>query len=573
VTTSSSDEQNRGATVTDDGRSTVFHNGRIYTADARSPWAEALAIRDARIVAAGTAPDVTAAAGANARVVDLAGRMAMPGIIDMHNHVLEGARGALFELALSPAQSFEAVLQSVKTAADKAPAGQWITGFGWGPAVAESFAKPDSLRRLDAASPRNPVVLRDISYHSRVANSRAIEATGLHAIEAAASFPPEIVRDSAGQPTGLFHETAGAAIDAAAPPWSPEQLAQSARHGVRLLNSLGVTGFNLAVASRATITAFRQLDLAGELTARMAAYIDHRSPLTAQRDGIGPAFIAERAALATKRIDVNFAKFFMDGVPSQRTASVMRAYRDGTAGAQSLYTVDELADLIAPLDKQGMSVKVHAIGDRAIREVLDAIERVRQRNGPGPAHQIAHLNFILDDDIDRMARLNVIADLCPPLWFPSPIHRRLAEVLGQDYVDRSFPIRVLLARGILAAAGTDWPAMSPSPSPWPGLATLITRKHPTGDTPGVHRPDQRLSLDEALPLFTINPAKAMRIDAETGSLTPGKSADVIVLDRDLTAIAPEDIVNTRVVATVFEGRCVHGRLDYAVAADRAPSSA
>jgi predicted amidohydrolase YtcJ len=542
----------------DNGRPTVFLSGKIYTADARSPWVEALAIRDSRVVAAGSARNVTDAAGATARVVDLAGRMAMPGIIDMHNHVLEGARGALFELALSPALAFDAVLQMVKTTAEKTPPGQWITGFGWGPAVAESFASSEGLQRLNAASPSNPVVLRDISYHSRVVNSRAIDAAGIGAIEAAASRPSEVVRDAVGKPTGLFHEMAGAAIDAAAPPWSPEQLERSARHGVRLLNSLGVTGFNLAVASRATITAFRHLDAAGELTARMAAYIDHRSPLTAQRDGIGAAFIAERSGFATKRIAVNFAKFFMDGVPSQRTASVMRAYRDGTSGAQSLYTVDELADLIEPLDKQGMSVKVHAIGDRAIREVLDAIALVRQRNGVGPAHQIAHLNFIREDDLTRMASLNVVADLCPPLWFPSPIHQRLVVLLGQDYVDRSFPIRDMLNRGILAAAGTDWPAMSPSPSPWPGLATLVTRKHPTGETPGVHRPDQRLSLEEALPLFTINPAKAMRIDGDTGSLTPGKSADLIILDRDLTAIQPEDIAATRVTATFFEGRCVYG---------------
>jgi predicted amidohydrolase YtcJ len=137
--------------------------------------------------------------------------------------------------------------------------------------------------------------------------------------------------------------------------------------------------------------------------------------------------------------------------------------------------------LIAPLDRQGMSVKVHAIGDRAIHEVLDEIARVRGRSGRGPAHQIAHLNFILPDDIARMAELNVVADLCPPLWFPSPIQRRLADLLGQEFVDRSFPIRDMLRAGVLAAAGTDWPAVSPSPSPWPGLATLITRKHPSGE--------------------------------------------------------------------------------------------
>jgi predicted amidohydrolase YtcJ len=363
---------------------TIFRNGKIYTADQRYPWVAAVCIRGSRILAIGDERDVIAAAGDSARAIDLAGRMAMPGIIDMHNHILEGARGALFELALSPTMSVEAVMQAVRAAADKTPPGQWISGFGWGPAIAEGFATAEGRKGLDAVSPGHPVVLRDISCHSRLANSRAIAAAGLGRIEAAASFPREIVRDAAGKPTGLFHEMAGAAIDATAPPWTDEQLQQSARHGVTLLNSLGVTGFNLAVASRATIAAFHRLDVSGALTARMAAYIDHRSPLTAERDGIGTAFIAERRAFATSRIHVDFAKFFMDGVPSQRTASMMRDYRDGSPGAQSLFSIVELADLITPLDRQGISVKVHGIGDRAIHEVLDAIALVRERNGTGP---------------------------------------------------------------------------------------------------------------------------------------------------------------------------------------------
>lgn len=550
-------------THTNDGRdegsvATIFRNGKIYTGIAGSLWASALGVRGSRVIAVGKESEVLAKAGATAVCVDLAGRMAMPGIIDMHNHVLEGARGVLFEVALSPAHTFDAVIERIREASRRTPVGQWITGFGWGPVVAEAFLTPEGLKRLDSATPHHPVLLRDISYHSRIANSRAITATLLARIESAASFPNEIVRDASGKPTGLFHEMAGAAIDAAMPAWTDQKLQDSARYGVKLLNRLGVTGFNLAVASRATVSAFRRLDDAGELTARMAAYIDHRSPLTAERDGIGAIFIADRYNLATSRIDVDFAKFFMDGVPSQRTASFMRDYRNGNSGAQSLYTVEELADRIGSLDKQGMSVKVHAIGDRAINEVLDAIARVRANNGPGPSHQIAHLNFIHEDDIARMVTLNVVGDLCPPLWFPSFVHRRLAELVGQDYVDRSFPIRDMLRAGVLLAAGTDWPAMSPSPSPWPGLATLVTRKHPTGEMPGVHRPEQRLSLEEALPLFTINPAKAMRIDSEAGSLAPGKSADIIILDRDLTTIRPEEIVATHVVATYFEGQCVHG---------------
>jgi hypothetical protein len=146
-----------------DSEATIFRNGKIYTADPRRAWVAAICIRGSRIVAAGDEGEVIAVAGDNARIIDLAGRMAMPGIIDMHNHVLEGARGALFELALSPTMSIAAVMEAVRAAGDKTPPGQWISGFGWGPAIAEGFATAEGLKALDAVSPSHPVVLRDIS--------------------------------------------------------------------------------------------------------------------------------------------------------------------------------------------------------------------------------------------------------------------------------------------------------------------------------------------------------------------------------------------------------------------------
>lgn len=535
----------------------VFENGAIYTGVSATPFVEAIAFCGSRVLAAGALREVLSAAGAGPRRVDLHGRMLMPGIIDMHNHVLEGALAELFQLTLSPRQSLAELLSSVREAAKAAEPGTWIVGAGWGPRVASAFGSMDGLQALDGASPRNPVLLKDVSYHSRIANSAAIASAGPETV--AASRPGEVVLDpDTGRPTGLFHEAAAAILDEAAPPWHDEQLSAAARHSVRMLNRCGVTGFNLAVASRRTISAFADLERSGDLSVRMAAYIDHGSPLTCPRDGIGAELIETRADLRSERIRVDFAKFFMDGVPSLGTASVLTPYRDGSRGERSHYTVDELANLIAPLDGQGISVKVHAVGDRAIREVLDAIAVVRDRNGAGPLHQIAHATLIRPSDIPRLPALNVLADLCPPMWFPSPTTLRLEETLGEKYVALSHPIRDIIASGTLAAAGTDWPCVVPTVSPWPGLASLITRKNPYEPTPGQHRPEQALTLEQTLPLFTINPAIAMGIEKETGSLEPGKSADFIILDRDLSNIAPERIADTEVLATFFEGTCVHG---------------
>lgn len=539
---------------------TLLYNGSIFTAQTEHPWVGACAFSENRILAVGDLETVRSAVRGTAREIDLHGCTAMPGIIDMHNHVLEGARAELFELGLDPAADADSLLDAVAQAVTKMADGDWLTGAGWGPAIASLFEDTTGREQLDKVSPNNPVLLKDISYHSRIANSRAIQAAERQDVEQRARSG-EICRDpETGEWTGLFHEAAASAMDNAAPVWTDEQFLAAARHGVKLLNSFGVTGFNLAVASARSMTAYAELDKAGELSARMAGYIDFGSPLTLPRDGVGKELADVRKKFSSDRIFVDFAKFFMDGVPSQQTASMLTDYRDGTKGAQSHYSSSDLAERMMPLDAQGISVKIHAIGDRAIRDTLDAIEAVRKRNGEGPLHQIAHLNFISPQDIPRMAALGVVADLCPPLWFPSPVQQRLASLLGEEYVQRSHSTRTLIEAGTLAGLGTDWPAMSPTPSPWPGLATLVTRQHPAGEFPGIHRPDQRLDLDTALRLATINPASAMGISDVSGSLAPGKSADLIVLDRDLRTIDPVRIAETRLTATIFEGRCVFGEL-------------
>lgn len=204
-----------------------------------------------------------------------------------------------------------------------------------------------------------------------------------------------------------------------------------------------------------------------------------------------------------------------------------------------------------------MTVKVHAIGDRAISDVLDAIASVRAANGEGPLHHIAHMNYIRRADIARLPALGVVADFSPPIWFPNPGRARMTSLLGAERVERTWLIRDVVESGAIVGAGSDWPCMTLSPTPWLALSTMLTRRNPELPELGVHGPDQRISLDTAIRLFTINPAIAMGISSDTGSLTVGKSADFIVLDRDIFGIEPEAIAETVVSATYFEGRLVH----------------
>ena len=550
-----------------DAADLVFTNGRIYTLNPARPWATWLAVGQGRILGVGTEADLEPVVGSRTRIHDLGGRMVLPGIIDAHCHVLEGARSSLFEIEFSPATSFPDLLEAVKAVAHKPMRRPWITGGTWGPSLVQQLETETARRALDQVSAGRPVVLRDISFHSRFANSAALEAAGFHADT---PDPPNgvIVRDpTTGLPSGLLHEAAAFKMDETAPAWSEDENLQAARASLALYNKLGVTGFQLAVASQRTLSVYKALDDAGELSAWIGMSIAMEAGLAQARDGIGPEAVAARHQFKSTHIELDFAKFFMDGVPSMRTAAFIEPYlaaSPGEAGFQghSFYTVPDLASRIAPLDRQGITVKIHAIGDRAIRDALDTIALVRAENGPdGPQHQIAHLNFIHPSDMPRLRQLNVLADLCPPMWFPSAHMRAMLKLLGPDRVARSWPIRSLLELGTDAAAGTDWPAIAPTPSPWPGLAAMVTRKNPYADSTERHEVSQAIDLPLAIELYTARAARALRIADRTGSLETGKSADMIILDRDLFETTPEEIAGTQVLVTLFEGRCVHGTID------------
>ena len=539
----------------------IFTGGRIWTGVPQTPFVEALAVAGGSILAVGHDADIEPLWGARTKRVALGGAFAMPGIIDGHNHVLEGVRGQTFELQLGADLDFAAILDRVRAQAATTTSDGWIIGGPFLIARCPETQTAQGRALLDEACGDRPVLLRDVTFHSRFASSEALRLAG---IDRDTADPPNgvIVRD-AGEPTGLLHESAANALEAAAPALSPEQWMTVGRNAMALLNGLGVTGFGLAAASGTTLGALKGMDEAGVLTAWAAGFCMMEPLLLAiERDCVGPDLIARRHEFVTKHLRTDFAKFFMDGVPLMRTAAFVEPYLpdgvhpEGFRG-HSAYGVTDLADLIAPLDAAGISVKIHTIGDAAIRDSLDAFAEVRRRNGPGPRHSLAHMLYIRPEDVPRLAALNVIADLNPPVWFPSPNMIALRAALGDARVERSWPMRDILASGALAATGTDWPALAPTPNPWPGLSALITRRDPSGRTPGVHRPEQALTLDEALPLYTSNAAETLGLSGETGRLAPGLSADMIVLDRDLFAISPEEIAGTQVRQTWFEGRLVH----------------
>ena len=540
----------------------LLEGGVVRTLDPAMPRAEAVAIAGGRILGVGTRQALEGLVGPGTRRVDLGGRMVMPGIIDFHLHLLSGMTTRLYATALAPADDFQTVIGKVARAAAQPGRREWIVAGPYGAAALDGMEAPGALAALDAVSRGRPVSLIHVSGHGRFANSRALELAG---IDASTPDPRDghIVRDASGQPTGLLHEAACWPVRDAIPALTPAELLEVGREALRYLNGLGITGFCDASATREMLDVFRQLDEEGRLSCWAGFNLALHPSSLGYDAGAAPRLRAERRALCGPHMIADFAKIFLDGVPSLRTAAMLSPYATAPDEPPVAMTLDRdgLAAAIGDFDADGMGVKVHAIGDRAVRTVLDAVEIVRARNGSaGPQHHIAHGQFILEEDIPRLRALNVLADMNPPLWFPNAASLTHERVVGPERYARTWAVRDILESGAAIAVGSDWMTIAAELDPWEALAGLVTRRDPRGRFPGVHRPDQALTVEQALPLHTRNPAVAMRFGDRTGALMPGLSADLIVLDRDIASVDPVEIAGTRVDATLFEGRTVHGTL-------------
>ncbi len=543
----------------------IWVNGRIRTMDPSRPWAQAMLVGDGRISLVGSDSDIAAAASAGARKIDLQGRFVMPGLIDSHTHALWGGRRDLFECFVGYAATLEKLLAAVAARAGSLPEGTWIEGGPWRFEHAAQLG--DTPRAvLDRIAPHHPVALKDTTQHNLWANSRALAAAGIDR-DTHDPHGGRIGRDRTGEPDGSLFESAATPVRAALVV-TPEQDAQAIDYVTGLFHRLGLTGFKEPMAIERDLQTYCAADDAGRLRLHLSCHLVRQSPLN---DQFTPyeALVDWRRRYTRGHVRADCAKLFLDGVAPSLTASFLDPYLPGSAPGYDpdAYDADailqlspgRIAEEVTELDRLGFTVKMHAVGDRAVRAGLDAIEAARRANGmSGLRHEIAHTPFVHANDMPRFRMLDAIAEVSPKLWFPNAITPGQIAVLGAERTQRCHPIRSLMQSGAELLYGSDWPAAAPDVDPWIGLAGMLTRRHPKGDYSGAVGPHEAITLDEALSLFTTNAARAMGRAGETGVLQPGGSADFIVLDRDLYEIAPEAIAETRVVSTVFEGETVFG---------------
>lgn len=540
----------------------ILTNARIRTMDRDAPFAQALAVAGGRIVGVGTTSDMEPLTGPGTRVYNLHGRAVLPGLIDSHTHGLWGAVRDTLEVFVGFGASHQELLDAIQRRVAQKPPGDWLLAGPWKiPLRAELGPRPADL--LDRIAPDTPVVVKDITHHAFWVNSAAMRRAGITA-DTPNPAGGEIERDAQGQPTGILNEAAVALV-ADATTHAPETLADAVDYLVRYFNAQGITGFKEPMAFEADLRAYADADDAGRLTLHMAAHLSRQSPFDATMTPM-QTLADWRRRYARPHLKTGYAKLFLDGVAPSHTASFFDAYV-GTDPATHdpdrvlLLPPEVIAAEVTALDAAGFTVKMHAVGDRAANAGLDAIEAARQANGRSNLrHEIAHAAFVARGDIRRFHALDAVAEVSPKLWYPNAVTEGQRAVLGADRVDRCHPVRDLLDAGAEVIFGSDWPAAAMAPAPWQGLAGLISRRDPTGQFSGTVGADQAIGLDDALRLMTVNAARAMGRQDQTGQLKPGFSADLVVVPTPLEDLTPEGIGAIDPLATLFEGRVVHGGL-------------
>jgi hypothetical protein len=542
----------------------VLTHAAVYTVDAQRSWAEAVAIRGDRIVYVGDAAGATAFKGSTTRVVDLAGRMLLPGFHDAHVHPVS-AGVAQVQCPLYGLDSPAALVEKVARCAADGPELAWIIGRGWSLSTFPPDGRPDK-RLLDAVVPDRPVALKSVDGHSLWVNSKALTAAGITALT---PDPPRGVIDRVAgsrEPSGSVQEDFEIVLDHA-PPVSDEIRLAGLRHSVAYLNGLGVTAIqdaNVKLAAGDEYTSFaayHALDAAGGLSLRVRAAM-WWEPARGIDEQIGE-LVAARRDHTRGNVSAAAVKIMEDGVLEAGTAALLEPYLDRDDGFAGILNLDpeSLAEIVTRLDAEGFQIHYHAIGDRAIRVSLDAVAAARAQNGPRDArHHVSHVQLFHPDDVARLAPLGVVATF-QPLWAVTDAYiteltlPRIGAARGR-YLYLHESVR---RSGARVAFGSDWSVSSPDPLL--GIETAVTRLDPRGATRVPLGEGEQMTLADAIASYTREAAYVNFLDDRTGSIEVGKLADLVVLDRNLFRLPAEQISDARVVATLFGGRVVHGALD------------
>ena len=532
---------------------TIITNARVYTVNPQQKWAEAIAVRADKIIFVGDAKSAESYKGPSTKVIDAKGKLVLPGFTDCHVHFMSGSLG-LTQVDLTGANTIEEIQKRVKDYAAAHPTLPWITGMGWQYPTFGATALPNK-KILDDVMVDRPVYLVAYDGHSSWANSKALAMAG---IDRNTPDPPngKIVRDANGEATGALKEAAGDLVERLMPKPTREERLTALRKGLHEANRLGVVRVHSAGGDFEYLDLYDELRKNGELTVRqyIAYFLD---PPELKPEAI------EKIEQARKKyndewISGGAVKTMLDGVVEAHTAAMLGTYADDTSQSGKLFwDPDKYKQAIAELDKRGLQIFTHAIGDRAVRTALDAYENAQKTNhSTDDRPRIEHIETITAEDIPRFGKLGVIASFQPLHTDPNEDTLKVwAVAAGPDRVSRAWPWRSVESTGGKLAFGSDWPVVTISP--WPGVQNALTRQTAEGEPAGGWVPKERINIEDAVRGYTLGAAFAGRREKTEGSLETGKLADLIILSKDLFTIEPPDILNEEVLVTMVGGKVVY----------------
>jgi hypothetical protein len=537
---------------------------KIYLDGTDRRIVSAFAMADGRILAVGNHADMEPLIGPETDTFEITDGVVFPGLVDAHVHPFQGGEKTLYMCNFPFSTTPEQLAQTLATCVEKTEAPTWIVGGQWSSNFFVDNDIPSPRAFLDSVSKDHPIFLDDDSAHHGWANSKALEMAGV-TVDTPNPDGGIIVRSESGEPTGVLLEKAAHLVAQHIPDYTYEQKVAAIAAAADIANGFGVTAFGEARAPETVLSAYQTADQRGDLTVRALLYQQGHG-MAGERLEPVDAYIERAKQYRSPNIDAQAIKFFLDGVPTASRSALMHnpytvdaKHPHTTHGIQMIPT-KELYEAVAAFDAAGFRIKIHTAGDAAVTLALDAIAEARQRNGAGLPISLAHAGYVAEDDIPRFYPLNAVADFSPYLWYPRPIIDSVVQAVGEPRGSQYFPTRDLLAAQAPMAAGSDWPAAAADMNPWPAIEALITREHPDGSSSGTLWSDQRVSLNEAILLWTTKAADVLGFGEVTGRIAEGFSADFIVLPADPHTIPVEDISTLLPIETWFRGEQVFKRM-------------
>ena len=533
---------------------TILVNGKVYTVNARQPWAHAVAIRDGKVFSVGEDAEIEKLRGAATKVIDAGGKLVLPGFVDCHIHFLEGSI-SLGQANLEGAKNPADIQGILREYAEKHPGNGWILGGGWNYAMFGEENLPNK-KYLDELFPNRPVFLYGYDGHTSWANSNALQLAGINK-DTPNPANGAIVRDpKTGEATGALKESAGHLVGKLIPKPTRQEKLAALRAGIHWANENGLTRVHSAGGDFQDFDLYDELLRRGELTLRM--YIAYFLDPPELRPKDIAAIEDARRKYTGDWLSGGVVKMMIDGVVESHTAAMLEPYTDDPATKGKLFwDPGKYKAAVAELDRRGLQIFTHAIGDYGVRTALDAYENAESVNNTQDRRpRIEHIETITAADIPRFGKLGVIASMQPLHAYPDEDTLRVwAGNVGPDRASRAWVWNDISKTGGRLAFGSDWNVVTLNP--WEGLQMAVTRQTTEGKPEGGWMPQECITLAQAVEAYTLGAAYAGRREKTEGSIEPGKLADLIVVSQNIFEVDPHRIAQTKVVKTIVGGKVVY----------------